>query len=285
MRSPASGVSCCSRIAALVAVFALLVLLTLPARAALIVYESFESYTAGAALSAGAGGTGWTANWSAIAGITAESAALTYTNGAISISGGTRTGQVGSVADNTSAASRQFASQTNSTLYMSMLFSLSAGTTDVDDFLHFMFNNDTLNTNSGGFGDLSQTTTTLDARIGTTNGGTSTLGSTSITLGTTYFLVAKLSKSVTNYDRVDLFVNPSTLTEGSPSVTDSADAGISSIAFFTLRTLAIDATDKYQFDELRIGTTYADVVPEPASTALLALGGFSTCLRRRRTRI
>lgn len=82
---------------------------------------------------------------------------------------------------------------------------------------------------------------------------------------------------------MEFFLNPTSLTEPAPTVTDVESAGFDSFSYFTIRALGIEADDRYFFDELRIGTSFADVViPEPSS-ALLGLGAFGlAALRRRR---
>lgn len=51
----------------------------------------------------------------------------------------------------------------------------------------------------------------------------------------------------------------------------------------TLDHISIQGSNSFEFDELRIGTTYASVlVPEPASVALLGLGGLMMLRRGRR---
>ena len=116
---------------------------------------------------------------------------------------------------------------------------------------------------------------TLGVRIGTANGGDTTSSTTSAAQGGTYRLVGKLSKTAGgNYNRVDLFINPTTATEpATPDATDTADSGVAALSVFGVRTFNFDDGDRYQFDDVTVGTTFADVagVPEPTTLALLAL--------------
>jgi hypothetical protein len=264
-----------------------------PVQASLIAYDSFDTYTSGTALNSTSGGTGWATNWSTVANVTAATpgSSLSYSNGAVSLSGGPRVAQIGNASNGDNQASRTFASQTG-TLYFSFLFNLntSLGASD-NDFIQFSLNNDTNIANSGSIGDLSNSPgiNTFSARIGGTSGGTTAQSTTTIGNSTTYFLVGKMSKvsASTTYNRMDLFINPNSLTE--PGTTDATQtltsSGNTAVSFFTLRTDSIDSTDLYWFDELRIGTTWADVVaaPEPAAWALLLGGlGMLAVLRRRR---
>jgi hypothetical protein len=95
---------------------------------------------------------------------------------------------------------------------------------------------------------------------------------------TTFLLVGKLSKvASSNYNLMDLFVNPSTLIEPTPDATRSAAFGVGTVSFFTLRTVTLNTGDRYDFDALRIGTTYLDVVgempvPEPSTFSIAAVG-------------
>lgn len=264
------------------------------ARAALIAYDGFESYSigglsggnAGTGTTGASGETGWSAAWNAVSGINVASASLSYSNGTVVVNGGNQVAQIDGATNNTDAADRAFTSQTG-TLYFSFLFSSTTGSLSTDDFIHFMLNNDTVNTNSGGIGKLTTTDLTLGARIGTTNGGTTTSSSTSMVDGATYFLVGKISKvSSSNYNQIDLYINPSSNIEpGTTSATSSASGGFSSIPVFSLRTFNLDVGDAYRFDELRVGTTFADVVPtsvpEPSAVTLLC-GGVAMFLNRRR---
>ncbi len=273
-----------------VIVFACLVLNT-TARATLIAYDGFDSYTSDAVLNTNAGGSGWTANWSSLSTVkvVTPSTALTYTGGAVSINGGTRAAEAATptVDPTDNVASRNFTTQTG-TVYFSFLLRIESGS-DSTDFFQFSLNNDTSITNSGSIGDLSTTdgANNFAARIGGTSGGTSVNSTTTASGATTYFLVGKISKtSGGNYNRMELFVNPTTLTESGVAATQNADSGTAAISYFTLRLAGIETTDQYRFDELRIGTTWADVVPVPEPSACAAITGvlvlMAAALRRRR---
>ena len=267
----------------LIAIFFTALLLGSPlVQAALIAYDNF-SYTAGATIGGQNGGSGWTGAWATNGMATNYSAstALTYSNGSVEVVGDTRTALVGS--NTADLYARAFAPQT-STLYFSFLFRLDSNTLNVDDFVHFMLNNDTSNDTSGGIGLLSTTTNRLGARIGTTNGGDTTSSAIDLAANTTYFLVGKIWKNGgANYNTVDLFINPSSNIEpGTSSATDTVTMTMGTISYFTVRGFNIDADDRYVFDELRIGDTFASVVvPEP-SVAALILGGAAMLIAGRR---
>jgi hypothetical protein len=250
-------------------------------KAALIAYDGFETTTG--PLNTQSGGSSWSTNWTAVSGINVVANPLTYSSGSVAVNGGSNVAEITGAIDSTSAASRSFAAQSG-TVYFSFLFRSNAGTVDVNDFVHFMMNNDAVNTNSGGIGKITTSSTFFGARIGGGNGGDTTDSAATFAAATTYFLVGKVSKvSSTNFNRVELFVNPSSDIEpGSPSVTDNGDSLNSSMPFFSLRTVNMDADDRYQFDELRVGTTFADVVPipEPSTWMLLIVAG--SLLSRRR---
>jgi hypothetical protein len=85
---------------------------------------------------------------------------------------------------------------------------------------------------------------------------------------------------------LDLFVDPASIpgTEPSTHTVDSTDVDsvASSISTFYLRDNA--GEPPIQVDELRIGTTWADVVPEPGSLSLAGLGAAGLLARRQRRR-
>jgi hypothetical protein len=228
---------------------------------ALIAADDLESYSVGS-LNNGSGGTGWTSNWTSISGMNVASPGID----------GARTGQINAAADNVVAATRGFATQTG-TVYFSVRFRPVSGL-EVSDFIHFYIgSSSTSNANSGGFGIISTETNRLGARVGGTNGGDTTSSSISAVQGESYLLVGKLMKEASaNYNRIHLFVNPVGATEPAvPDANDFASAGIGSVNRFNIRTFNLDSGDVYQFDSIRIGTTFSDVIPEPATVGLLAL--------------
>jgi len=261
------------------------------ASAGLIAYDGFETYTADTALGGQNNGT-WGGAWSAASGIYVRAAALSYSSGTVQISGGSNVAQVEDAVNVDAATARLLPASQSGTLYISFLFRVAAGQ-ESSDFMQFALNNDTSIANSGSIGDLSTSDSKLGARIGGSNGGSTTGSTTNVSGGTTYLLVGRMKKSSSaspgdptgvNYDRMDLLINPSSLTEpadGSWSATRVGTASISSIAYFTLRTAGLDVGDRYQFDELRIGDTFASVVPEPATMTLLGAGLLLLARRRR----
>jgi hypothetical protein len=252
--------------------------LTASSQAAVIATDDFESYSAGA-LNTASGGSGWTSSWTAVNGIATQTSAVT--------GGGNLAGEIVGQADgsnnSTTAALRRFAQQ-QSTVYFSVSFNAVAGL-NTDDFVQFYLSNGTTNNSSGGFGKVSTDTSFIGARVGSSNGGTTVSSSTTIVLGTTYQLVGKISKtSGGNYNRIDLFINPTDTTEPAlASVTQTGDSGVSGLQYFGVRSFQVDPGDRYQFDNVRIATTFAEaVVPEPAALALIGVVGFGLLRRRGR---
>ena len=90
------------------------------ANAAIIVSENFEDKSLGSLAGQG-GGVGWGNNWSAFTGVNVSQDGLNYSNGSVSVFGGSRKLAMNSPADGR-ALSRQFSQGTSGTTYMSMLF-------------------------------------------------------------------------------------------------------------------------------------------------------------------
>ena len=87
-----------------------------------------------------------------------------------------------------------------------------------------------------------------------------------------------------NYDRMELWVNPTSQTLGMADAMVNFDAGLSGgIDLFSNRIVGTETGQIYRFDELRIGTTADSVVPipEPSTTILLVVGTVMTLLRKR----
>ena len=100
------------------------------------------------------------------------------------------------------------------------------------------------------------------------------------------FLVAEIN-FLAGADTVSLYINP-TVGFAAPDVIPTTN----SVADFNFDRIRIQSgfnTAPFKFDEVRIGTTYADVspapVPEPTSMILLGISGAALLARRRRGEI
>ncbi len=231
-----------------------------------IAYERFDTYSG--SIDQGAAGGGWTDEWSAAsAHTTAQSTdVLAYGSGAVVVSGGIRSVQ--HTGDNNNPqVSRSIPSQAG-VLYFSLLVQLSTLADDAFVGFHFTDSNGGLdNTPSleagvyGGAGDVGF------VRAAVYNASNYRgVDSASYNSGDTVFIVGRISDegfdpTAGNYDRLELFVNPTTLAEPA-AATLAADyvTGLTSLDTFAVRTANFSTGESALFDELRIGTTYASVV-------------------------
>lgn len=260
--------------------------------AALLAYEGFD-YTAGN-VNGDNGGTGWSGAWtsstSPVYASVVTGTTLGYTGGSISINGsGTALSITGGGAG---SLNRGFdGTDVGSEIYFSFLFQAVAGSGN--EFSHFYLSDDADLNNSGGIGDFN--TAANDSRFGVRiNDGTNdttTTSSLSYTIGTTYLLVGRLSTDGTGgaageIDRVELWVNPTSLTLGTADATvnDAMGLTLADLDVFSTRFVNFASPDQILIDELRIGTDFASVVtvPEPSVGLLLLLGGTSLLALRRR---
>jgi hypothetical protein len=257
------------------------------ARAELLGYDGFEAYPANQTLHGKTGGTGFTGAWSGVAAgqnmARVIDAALSYQQGDLWIQGGTKAVAVygtGSIVDN--VVGRPFASQTEP-VYFSLLF-MSTNAVTGAAFIQYVVSDDADHNNAGSIGHRSDTNNGFFARVRTASGDTHTTSGPAATAGETYFLVGRFSKTVgsTNYNRMEVWVNPKTagIPAGSADYlaylqVPNTNSGTPNLAHFLIRQANYADTQWIVFDELRIGTTYGDVVtlvPEPGSALMACLG-------------
>lgn len=264
-----------------------------PASASTVALENFAYPTGNLHLRGG--GTGWSAAWDADASSfeNVQSAGLTYDVGGGTI-GADGSGALRLTGNADELAFRTIAPFDGDSLYVSFLFSLDNIAIDSADFLGLWFDNATggqHNTNRPNVGIADDPSNEFYARFHSTPSGQNFLRAGGrVTLDQTYFVVARLSKSnpgaTSAYDRVSLWVNPGAWQSEQPLVT-AQGTGIASITHVGLRTANLDAGDALLFDELRLGTTWNDVVPlavpvPSAAWAGIALLGLIPGIRRTR---
>ncbi len=263
---------------------ALVVLLAaaVPASAGIIATESFEDYALGTPLGGADGGTGWTSAWTASRPyVTAQAMAMgpaTYG------SAGAQAARIQTTVNESEQSElfhRSFPAQSG-TLYLGMRLQLESFETD--DFLQFSLSNGSPLTGNASlsFGVRNAAGSPFFARVGNhSNTTNSTLTSAN---QTDYMLVVKISRDgASTYNRTDLWVNPSPLAEPATATATHVGpaTGLGQVSILNVRIWSFEADDAVYFDDIRLGTSYAAVVPEPAGLSLLLLG-LPALLRRRR---
>lgn len=245
------------------------------AHAVVLVSESFD-YPAGS-IQGKSGGTGFIGNWQV-------GGSYSVTPGSLAIPGYTGVGN-----------SLQFSSNYYTSQSVSRNLTTTYGASNSDLWASFMINVSNLNAYAGvnftpagqAFGGLfvgilggpdgmgpPSSTWGMD----TAGGSGTTYSNIPVVYGKTNLLVIHMTTTAVGMDRLDLYVNPPETLPSKPNLSKIMyDWSFNSIAIGT-----DNGTGK--FDEIRLGTTYADVrlVPEPSCCVLLAIGGAMMLLRMKR---
>ncbi len=173
-------------------------------------------------------------------------------------------------------AGTQFTSQTNTdgnTVYVSFLYQVTNYPTATPGVIAFLDSTNIGNSQSAvmpgytGLALLMDHTGHIGINAGSTNGSTAHFESSATALNTTVLIVARYTFHPAASDIVDLWVDPSSSSYGAASapVSDESVANTSYhlpyIANFTISYNNGDATFGEKWDEVRIGTNWAQAVP------------------------
>jgi hypothetical protein len=243
--------------------------LTHSVSAGLIAYEPF-GYTASSTLDTQAGGSGFSGGWSSSTGTaTVASPGLTYSGLA-------------------TVGNRVTTTVSNTTYTRSLLTSLGSVTGTY--YFSVILRPDNANNSNGAEFALVGSTASLYLgkpttgnnyvldTVGNGGGGSQSVSSTVATSGTAVLMVLRADLVAGAADSFKLYLNPSLLAEPG-----SADATKSSYEVGNITGVQFTGNLGFSLDELRVGSTYADVVPEPGTCAAGAAIGLLTagaCLRR-----
>ncbi len=155
-----------------------------------------------------------------------------------------------------------FTAQTTGSVYAAILINVATPSTAGDHFFHFMTGTTTFTGRVYIKKDASDAT---KFTLGVLKGSSATnivYTTTSYSTNTTHLIVLKYTiNSGAGDDVVSLFVNPSTASEGTPTVTasDVASTDLSPFAAIALRQAGAN-TNTLTVDGLRVATTWADAI-------------------------
>lgn len=245
--------------------------LPLSLSAALSVYEPFN-YTAASTLATQNGGIGFGGAWSAVTGTsTVNSPGLTYSGLTVAGNRATTTAVATTQSRSLSAA----IGGSTSTTYISFLLRPDAATSAANAEFGLAGTLGSVFVGKAASGNTSNYL--LDTQ--STSGGTQNASSTAFANGTAVLMVLRADfVGGGGGDTFKLYINPSNAAEPG-----SADATKSGTDVGTVSAIQFTGNLGFSFDELKIGSSYADVVPEPSTYAAgIAVAGIVGMTWRRR---
>ena len=257
----------------ILAAAAILFVTSAQSSAALLAYEGFD-YTAGTDVNASNGGTGWTTAWNNDAAGRWDNTSGSLSYGSLPTSGG----KASLINSSSPEIQRTFSNApTTGTLWISWLHD----STSVDSFNQLRLHQGDANTNrvatigAHAVTPASQTWTLYNGSFGSpVNSGIAMTG--------TQFVVLGIDLAT---DTFSLYINPA-LGATAPATASATATFANAFTIDTLRYVIHSpaATGDPSIDEIRIGTSYADVaaVPEPSVFGLLGLSTAGLALIRRR---
>ncbi|HOW69593.1 MAG TPA: PEP-CTERM sorting domain-containing protein [Phycisphaerae bacterium] len=252
-------------------------ILSTSAMATLFFEENFDSYTQGNL----AGQGGWTAHSGAGANPVQVVASTTATgNAAKLVNAAASSEDVNTPTGVTQGATDKW--------YASFLVSVTGTVTGSDYFAHFKNVSNVFPTKIG-VTPFSGSDYTFYVWQGSGSGPTGTgagaIWGTGFTFGTVHRIVASY-ENATGQGELWVDPDPALGEDGNTklSVTNGPSANANAVAY-ALRQGSLGATSgllagTQEVDNLRVGTSFAEVIPEPATLILLALGGLAALRRR-----
>jgi hypothetical protein len=236
-----------------------------------ILYEDFN-YTPPTFIGGNGNAGSSSNNWTTHSVTTGQTTTIDVIDGNLSYTGlvssnGYKVYMFGNANATSRDVNRAFTS-TNNVLYYSVLLNVvdNSGITATGDyFMHFGTTSGTTVTTFGGRLGAKQVNSGANYRflIQNTSGGTPTFTEfpEDLNFGTTYLVVVKYDKNASP-TVADLWVNPASLGGAEPSGSVSNNSGTSPFSTFASICLRNNATTpKVEIDEIRIGSTWADVTP------------------------
>ena len=280
---------------------------TTSGRATLVVYEGFDGYQVATTISGGTGGSGWSAAWATGSGAflgTNVAGSLGYTdsfgNSLLTIGGSIEVGSPSGDSGTTASPNRTMPVNLSGgtgttpgaggTYWISFLYeklNLDPGTRPYLRQANFGLFQGTSERMAFGAPNTSATVTnniSLWGNAGPSGSAPLQAEAYPITENTTFFMLMKVvTDGTTAADTAFVWVNwPDLLNEPDNStatlVNTAVDlSGVNTLRFQAGNMNANGSNAWFRVDELRVGTSFADVsvVPEPGPVVLLALGSLA----------
>jgi len=254
---------------------------------AIIASDSFNYTVATNLAGNGSAGSGWAGAWG---GATDGSVTVQNPSPPLAVNPAVQLKQP----NNNNAAYRMLSSAfSGNEVFVSFAFRFSSGTITSNDFMGFWVDNDSTDDhttvpNIGLKAELGLGLSDYFVRVSGTSGVWSQ--AVQAQLGSTVQIVGKLWKTTPgeNFDRYSLWVNPDFDDSGSPDITATGVGSLAQFHTVGIRTAFLGSGDLLYVDELRLATSWGDVVvPEPATIIIwsvlgLAGAGLGRWRRKRR---